>query len=315
MYLQALTKSWQLVWRNKILWIFGLLSILIGEFGLTNFVGRILIFLSGPTPTADRFLPYLSWQMWHPLLSGWSILLSIIMLAVCALVVLLAVAAEGALIAAAGDWFSHGRADTFHKAWNKGIKHFWLLFAVRVGERAILFVLLALMTFLVVHFLAVDTLLTRIATGLIFLAGFIIALMVTSVAIYASGYIVQDENRLGAALTKARLLFSRHVLVSVEMSLLEIIFSFVPAAILIVGGFWLLLPSVALTLVASVSGMSYLILVGVYTTLAAYVLLVALVGAIFNAWITSSWMFLFMKMHREGVASRVMHYLARVFGR
>ena len=50
-----------------------------------------------------------------------------------------------------------------------------------------------------------------------------------------------------------RLLFSRHVLVSVEMSLLEIIFSFVPAAILIVGGFWLLLQSVALTLVASVS--------------------------------------------------------------
>ena len=114
---------------------------------------------------------------------------------------------------------------------------------------------------------------------------------------------------------RRRLLFSRHVLVSVEMSLLEIIFSFVPAAILIVGGFWLLLPSVALTLVASVSGMSYLILVGVYTTLAAYVLLVALVGAIFNAWITSSWMFLFMKMHREGVASRVMHYLARVFRR
>ncbi len=309
-YNQAMTKAWQLVRHHKSLWILGLLSVLLGQFGITNFIGQIAyldkntFFTSLPSETIFS----LAW--WQPIVSGWSIWLMIIVVAVLLLVVVMATAAEGALIAISGDWYKQGKIDSFDKAWHKGVKHFWRLLSVKVVERALLAVLLGVVGYLLLHFIAINTNTALVAAGFVFAAGFLLALLVSTVAIYASGYIVQDENSFFVALNKARLLFARHVLVSLELSIVQFVASIGLIILIVVGGFWLLAPSVILSLIAGFTGFTGLISFGIYLTLVLFVVLVAVLGGIFNAWVTSSWIFLFMKMHREGVVSRVMHWFA-----
>lgn len=310
-YRQALTKAWQLVWHTKILWIFGLLSALVGQFGLPNFVGRVLAI------DENRLLHLSDWSLlassylWSPFLNVWSLWLLVVLLAVLVLVILVSVAAEGALIAASTGAFSLlGRTPTTSRSWHKGVKHFWRLLGMKVLERFVL----------AVNFLAVGYLLVAFSgnnllgwgafyvNALIFSAGFVVAFAVSTIAKYASGYIVHDENSLGTAITKGRLLFEHHVLVSLELAIIELILSIALMMAFIFGGLWILTPSVILTLVGAATGFTSLIAFGIYATLALYVLIIAIVGGIFHAFITSSWMYMFIKMHHEGVSSRVLHW-------
>lgn len=310
-YNQALSKAWDLVRHHKIIWVFGLLSVLLGQFGVTNFIGQIA-YLDQSTFFVNRLsATILSSTWWQPLLSGWYLWLLVIAAALSILVVFLAVASEGALIALAADWYKKEKIDSIDKAWHKGVKHFWRLLAVKVLERGLLALLLGVVGYLLLFFLEAETMIGLILSGLVFAAGFILALFISSVAIYASGYIVQDQNSLSVALNKARLLFGRHVLVSLELAVVQFFASIVLIAVVLVLGFCLLAPSVVLSIVAGFTGYTGLIAFGIYLTMALFVVLVAVLGGIFNAWITSSWIFLFMKMHREGVISRVMHWFAR----
>lgn len=309
-YNQAISKAWQMVRHHKIVWILGLLSVLLGQFGITNFIGQIAyldqntFFSSRPSETI------FSAAWWQPLVSGWSIWLMVIVVAVVVLVVFMAVAAEGSLIALSADWYKQGKIDSFDKAWHKGVKHFWRLLAVKVVERILLAVLLGVVGYLLLHFMAIGTSSALVVTGFVFAAGFLLALLISTVAIYASGYIVQDENSFFVALNKARWLFARHVLVSLELSIVQFMASLGLIVLIIVGSFWLLAPSVILSLIAGFTGFTGLISFGIYLTLVMFVVLIAVLGGIFNAWVTSSWIFLFMKMHREGVVSRVMRWFA-----
>jgi len=40
-YRDALSHAWHTVWHHKILWIFGLLSLFVGQFGANDFIGKI----------------------------------------------------------------------------------------------------------------------------------------------------------------------------------------------------------------------------------------------------------------------------------
>lgn len=307
-YREALRDAWHLVWRHKILWIFGILSVVFSRLGISNFVGQIVA-LDQNSFFRQDYSNFFSIDFWQPLISGWSLWLFLLVAAVGVLAILLSVAAEGALISAAADWYKLGTAPKFNKAWHKGVKHFWRLLVVRVFERIILLALLMLIGYLLSRFVQVDSWFNTIYTAIIFGAGFLIAFTVSAVSIYAAGYIVHDGNSIGAALEKGMMLYRRHVLVSLELSLIELLFSSLTAIFIVVVGFWLLLPSVLLSVIAGLTGYTALISFGIGLTLVLYVLLVALTGAFFHAFMLSSWIYLFMKMHHEGVASRVLHWL------
>jgi len=41
-YRQALQQTWYLVWHNKLLWILGVCSAFLGQWGLSDLVGRLV---------------------------------------------------------------------------------------------------------------------------------------------------------------------------------------------------------------------------------------------------------------------------------
>jgi hypothetical protein len=52
--------------------------------------------------------------------------------------------------------------------------------------------------------------------------------------------------------------------------------------------------------------------VGFVVELFLFAVMLAIVGAIFNAFMTSAWMYFFMRMHHQGLGSRIFNLVERV---
>jgi hypothetical protein len=237
-------------------------------------------------------------------MSSWLIF---IFLALLSLVLLLSVASEGALIAAGTAWFKGGKMLKMDLAWQKGIKHFKRLFISNIFKKAILLLLLVLVNSLTVGLInspsnADGILLIAFITG-----GIFFALIVVSVSIYASGYIVESELPLLESVQRGVALFMEHVLVTLELSLILLGIQVLIVLCLAYASVWFLLPFVTFSIVAGLTGSTGLIMTGLLSSAVVFLIISALIGGVLNAYAVSAWMYLFMKMHHEGVSSRIMH--------
>lgn len=305
-YRQAINHAWKLVWHHRILWIFGLLSVFIGQFGLNNFTGEFISKLMSDSNWWPASWGVFHIQSWEQVF--WFVWAAFIFLSLAALILIAAVSAQGALIDSAQQYYRTHTLPNLTKAWHKGVRHFWRLLALNIFEKVIMAVLLAIVLALVNMFSGTSTLAffgAVITVGI----GFFLALGVSTVITYALGYIVaEDELYLSRALARSWRLFSRHLLVSLELSIILLLLNLLVVVVISLGSFAVLIPSFFISIGAGVTGYTQLLVVSVGLYLCLFVAFVALVGAIFNAFTTSAWMYLFMKMHHEGMASRVLHH-------
>lgn len=315
---QALSRSWQLVAHKKSLWIFGLLSALIGQMGLSDFVGMMY------KTSSQNFKPYnfslllefINTFNWHRvsviLLTLW--LLGILLVLFIA-VIFVATSARGAIIAYAIHWYKKDSILPLEEAWKKGVKKVLPLLSVTVIGRGIQLVVIYLFALISLKLVQIGSL----STSLLFIlvAGFslFIALMVEAVSIYTSGYLMLENKSLKKSFTNGWELFLNHLVVSLELGIVLVLTSAIFLGIVVYGSFVAFMPSLLMWIVAGATGLKFLIGFGVYTGVAIYVAMVLVVAGIYNAFVTSSWMYLFMKMHHEGVASRVIHFFKNLFRR
>lgn len=312
-YRQTLSHAWRLVWHHKILWIFGLLSVLLGQFGLDNFVGQLALMGSGRA----LFIPRLQGFSLAPLFQGtaalWSVWLIVIVASVLVLSILMTVAAQGALIAAAGNWFKIKRSPNLAKAWHAGVAHFWRLLLVNIIKRVLFLALLLTLFQAVINLPAFESTANQAVLVLIFSVGTFCALIISATTIYASGYIVIEREEVFDAFLHGWDLFRRHFLASLELSILFLLIDVALIALLAMGVVWFFIPSFILTMVAGFTGWTSLVSLGLGMSMALLLVFVALLGSFYNAFITTAWTFAFMKMHREGVTSRLFHWFGKVF--
>jgi hypothetical protein len=140
-------------------------------------------------------------------------------------------------------------------------------------------------------------------------------LLIEAVSIFSSGYLMFEKKSLVKSVQKGWSLFLDHVLVSFELGVVLMLLSAILLGVIIYGSFVAFLPSLVMWLIAGLSGMNFLIGFGIYSGVVLYIALVLVLAGIFNAFVTCSWMYLFMKMHHEGVVSRVIHFFQHLFRR
>lgn len=314
-YRQALTHAWQLVWRHKILWVFGLISVLAGQFGLNNFVGQLAFFFQGGTIDLGFWSSLGYWFLdatstTHGLVMF--LWLSCIAVSLVALLAVAAVSAEGALIAVAAGWYRTRTVMSLSHAWHRGVKHFWRLLALTIFQKSILVTLVLWIVLFMNFYLAADGI-GLLATALMIACVFFLALVVSSVGVYAAGYVVIDELSLYDSIASAWRLFRRHVLVSLELSCILVFLNIVVVLLLSLLSFAVLVPSFFLTIIGGLTGYTALISAAAILYLVLFVVFAATVGAAFNAYTTSAWMYLFLKMHHEGMYSRLVRGIKKLF--
>ncbi|MFA6547828.1 MAG: hypothetical protein WCT11_02690 [Candidatus Magasanikbacteria bacterium] len=315
---QALSRSWQLVAQKKSLWIFGLLSALIGQMGLSDFVGMLY------KTTNEGFRPYdfslffdfINSLNWHRvsvvLLALW--LLGIILLLIM-VIVFVSVSARGAIIAYAIHWYKKESIMPLSDAWNKGVQRFFPLLAISIVGRGLQMIFICLFSVVASRLVQGNTLSGSL--WLIFSATVALCfiLLIEAVSIFSSGYLMFEKKSLVKSVQKGWSLFLDHVLVSFELGVVLMLLSAILLGVIIYGSFVAFLPSLVMWLIAGLSGMNFLIGFGIYSGVVLYIALVLVLAGIFNAFVTCSWMYLFMKMHHEGVVSRVIHFFQHLFRR
>ena len=312
-YRPAIVHAWKLVWHHKTTWILGLLTVLLGQFGLSDFIGQLIAkFVS-----SDASWWPASWGAIHIATPeqffwfGWALF---ILVAIGFFVVAATVCAQGALIATAIHWYNVHTILPLRKAWRQGVKHFWRILAINVLEKLLLAVVLALVVELS-SFFTLSSNAGLAALALIMGVGLFVAMAISVIAVYALGYVMVEDRPVIEGVGLGWTLFHNHLMVSFELSALVVLGNLILLAAAYVGALIVLIPSFIISLVAGFSGLAGLFSVATVVYLFLVVVVVAVVAAVYTAFTTSAWIYLFMKMYHEGVKSRLFHWVRTVFQR
>lgn len=313
---QALSHSWALVKQKKSLWIFGLLSAVIGQWGLSDFLGAFYRTTKNGFYLFDhqQFYAFFSALNWHRvsiiLLYLW--LVGIILLVGMSLI-FVAIGARGAIISYAIHYYKTGKILPLHQAWYKGIKKFGSLFTVTLLGRIAQLVDLGIFAWLARMILRNDGLASIFLLVMVGALAILIALLLEATMIYASGYILLENKSIKKSLRQGWELLSDHLMLSLELGLVLVFLNVLFLGVAVYGSFVAFVPSLIVWILAGLTGFNALVAFGMYTGMIIYTAIILVAAGIFNAFVTCAWVYLFMKMHHEGVMSRTVIFLKNFF--
>ena len=317
LYRQALRESWELAWKHKLLWIFGFFAAFLGQMGLLELFSKIGLagtrfaffpkwlflpeFFGLRFPFESLALPIDGWM--------WFLWLMIVFAGFGVLLVFVAVVSQGALVHATAQWVKKRKAPDADKAWHAGVGHFWRLLFLNLLKKVFLLALAVVLGFATVNVMLGVTVGNVILFVLLFILAVAVGMAVSFLAIYAAGYVVVEEYQFWRALESAWKLFLSHWLVSIEVGLILLFLNFVLGVVVLASFFVLFLPTLLLWMIAVSIASGTLYFVAMIIGLFFFLLFVVFLGSVFSVFTTASWTYLFMKMHREGIGSRVLHWL------
>lgn len=311
-YRQALSHAWSLVWHNKILWVFGLLSIFVGQFGVNDFIGKIWM-IARHTFAFGHIGGWLNLDLKTGLALVW---IAGIAIGVGILMAIVALIAQGALITGAAESLRQKQIN-LNRSWQRGVKHLGAIFAINL-LRALSMMLVVMGTGYAWASLVSNTppaLWINVVLTIILAVALFLGLSISSWSAYALCYSVLDGKGATSAIKRGWELFHRHLLVSLELNILLFLVLLLIFAVFYGAFFLSVAPALIFWLIAGITGSLKLVTVGLVVWAAFLLVAIALVGAVYNAFSTSAWTYLFLKMHNEGIASRVFHYLKQLVNR
>lgn len=315
LYREALSHSWQITWKNKNLWIFGLFATLLGQMGLMELFTK-LGYASSDYALYPRWLALpklfkiLDWGSVSLHFDGWIwlIWLGVIMFGFCIFGIFVAISSQGALIDMSGKFAKNKKNADLSVAWSKGVNHFWRLFGLHFLKKVILVVLAVIVGYATLNFVIQASGLGLVLFLLIFLLAVLVGMVVSFLVIYTAFYIVVEDYKLGKALHSAWNLFLDHWLVSLELAFIVLFINFVVGIVVLFLFLFLFLPMLFVWFVAVATSMYWLALVGLFLGMLFFLLSIILVGSIFTVFTTSIWVYVFTHMHKTGVVSHLLHW-------
>jgi hypothetical protein len=314
-YRQTLIHAWDVVWHNKTLWILGLFSVLLGQFGFSDVFGQIWSMSDISLTGAEIILfPAIKLNLAGGIFGTFGVIwLAVICLSLVAFLVFLAVTSQGALISYAAQWFKTKKHQKLSKPWNQSLKHFWSILLVNVLRKILLFASLAGFVRVLSYFIHSQDLSHGLFSAFSLVLVLFLSLFFSIISIYTLCALVVDGKGFGAAIKKAWAIFSQHATVSFEVGILLMLLNFLLALVIAVGAFFAFLPAVLIWLAAGITNMVILAAVGLALGIFLLLVFIVLIAGFFNAYTTSAWVFLFMKMHKEGIHSRTIHFFKHLF--
>lgn len=306
-YRQALSHAWKLTWHHKIIWIAGMLSVFLGQMGITNFVGELL----GKLFTDSSWWPT-SWGVIRLISSDqlfWFTWTLFLIVGALLFIVVTAACAQGALIIMALHWYRSHTVPTLSSAWRAGARHVGGILAINILEKFCLSTVLAVVLSVTQVFgTSTAALFWQIITVSL---GMLAALIISTVATYSLGYIVLDNATVIEAVGRGFNLLSRHLLVSFELAVILLACNALVLSAVSFAAILAFVPSFFVSIAAGATGYATLLTVAMVVYLFFAILFAVVIGAAFNSFTTSAWMYLFMKMHEGGLASRLGHWFSR----
>ncbi len=296
-----------------------MLSAAVAQFGLGDFFGRLLFLYQqgGIDLLTNDWARNYSWTFVGSI--GWMNVLGLIWVAGLVILLIMAVVfvtitAQGALVAYAANYFKDKKFNNLAKAWHKSVGHFWQLLKVNILYKLIFCALLLSSAAVIKFWYLAETAIMQIVLGVVLGLLLFLYLVFSIIYFYVIAYVVIDNQIATRAARLAWRLFDRHILVSVEIGLVML---FLNLFLILAGATALLLaflPAVIIWIVAGIFGFTKLVAGGLAVGLFIWLVLILLLAAVFNVFNTAAWVCLFMKMRKEGIVSRIVGHVGRIFG-
>lgn len=314
-YRKAFKSAWFLTWKNTNLWILGLLSILFaGSIGLSNFLSRIFLVMGSNKQSFNIFdLDFSSLGINKVQTILWLIWLIGIIIVIAIGVVYISVVAKTALLTAVAKYYKKKDEPNLVKIWNHGIKHFWQIFTIEITKKVLMALVIAIFTIIWIKIPFEKNFFNTILNIIILVASILSGWIITVLAIFTAGYAVIDKKPLITSVQKSWQLFHSHMLVSLEVGglliAIDILIILIFSAILSLT----FIPALFIWILAGILGNTVLAMFSIVFGFILAIIFITLFGAIYNTFYTSVWMYLFMKMHHDGVPSRAIHHVSKFF--
>ena len=314
-YREAIKEAWFLTWRNTSLWLIGLISALFaGSFGLSNFFAQLAATMTTGGRAGwilDFYAPNLGvnkisaifWLLW---LCGVIIILALA-------IVYVSTAAKATLLISVADYYKKKALPKLSEAWNRGIKFFWKIFTIEIFRKVALCLIGLMFGFIWILLPFQNGIICAVIDIIVLTLCVILAWIVTTVSVFASGYAVIDGKSLRHALKRAWQLFHEHLFASFEVGIILTLIDITLLFALIAVVWAAFVPSLFVWIIAGIFGSQILAAFGVILGFILLALIIAIAGGIYNTFYTSVWMYLFMKMHHEGITSRFFHHFVNWF--
>ncbi len=317
LYREALSNSWKLVWSHKLLLVFGLFAAFLGQMGIFEIIANLASVGSVKSGYIVGYTESLSFAsrvgtglQSINLESG--LLLFWMWLILFALIVgfgYVAVVSQGALIKSVALFAKKNKVPDIAAAWHSGVKHFWRLLFIQIIRKLILFlVMLALGIAAYNASTGGDNASAFLYVGLFLLAA-IVGIVLSFLSIYAAGYVVVEEYSLGEGIHAAWCLFVDHWLVSLEIAGILFLLNILLIGLGLAGVLLFFSPAAILWIITAATGVHGLFVAGFVVSVTLVLFFIMFLGSVFTCFSTSVWTYLFMKMHREGIASRIVHWM------
>ncbi|MBU2228831.1 hypothetical protein KJ810_00315 [Patescibacteria group bacterium] len=323
LYRDIIKEAWQITWRRRFLWFFGLFAVLLGNGGEYEILfqnidavsnQQTLIYNLQNISNTGQLQTY--WDNIASYFSNYtasSIGIFVLVLAIFVLIVWLVVISQAGLIDSTLKIKAGKKAD-LESGFQAGRKYFSPIFILNLISRVFVYTLLFLIGIPLVYlFLSKESLGWNIAFSIVsFIILVPISIIISFVIKYASAFVVHKGQGVGAALRNGWKLFIKNWLISIEMAFVVLLINFSLGLGLIIFLGIVAIPFVLLGIIFYLVGTS----VGVYVlgVVATVVLIAAafIVGAFIAAFQFVAWTLLYRRLLGDKDTSKIIRLFKRL---
>lgn len=310
--------SWKLSIRHKGLWVLGLFAIVLGQLGILDVLSGVVKGASGSATSeitnklfylfsADTFesigktLNY-SFDSWAAL--AW---LLVILLVLGFGILITASISQGGIVHATALSIEHGlkSIEKFDESWHAGARNASHILLLNIVKKSILFALSLCVALAAYASLIYGTTASIFTFILVFIIAIILGMTVSMLTMFAVAYLVVEKDSLFEAVRRAWILLLKHWVVSFEVGIVLVMLNFVVFALLLVGVYVFVTPSLAINAYGALIGSTAISQFGTSMAIVLFLGYAAVLGSIFTVFVTSTWTYLFAIMHHWGFKSRV----------
>lgn len=322
LFRDIIRQSWQIMWRNKYLWLFGFFVTLLGVEGeLHVLLNNTLSVADAPTTLLSLKNLYttnilgvlvVNFQDFIQRSTIEAILFLLIFLTVTFVGLWLIITSIGALIDSINR-HAQGQKGSLTLGFRAGSKYFGRILALTVLSRLVPFLLIATVSMPVILILLIKN--TEAGVFLFMLFAFIIlilfGLILAWVARYATLYAVIFDQHFWQAMTSGWLLFKKNVLVTVETTILLFVIVFVGPWALFVALAFLSVPFILLGVLALVFNSTAGLVIVIVAAFLVLAPAVALYGSMLMTFQYSIWTLMFRRMIDNKAQSKVLRVVGQ----
>jgi len=320
-YRPILKIAWQILWRAKYLWFFGLFAVLVSNSGELNLIINNFSIVSEQGPFLRNLKLLYSQGVFNNPITNLkelvanfnlsAIILLILFIALFLFLIWLAVVAQAGLVSGAYREYRK-QPSGFVSAFKTGRQNFWPVLALNViGKIVIYGALLIVGLPLVLLYLKQPS-----ETGqlLFVLLSFIIliplAVIVSFLIKYAIIFVVLKKEKVGQALKSGWRLFIKNWVVTVEMAIILFLISILTGIVMILVTVILAIPLSLLVYIFYILQVEGLLMLAVILALLLLVLLIFWLGTLLSTYQMTCWVLLFDRLTESQVFSKISRLVA-----